>query len=154
MSSAHTPHTSAPTADVSVRPAVAGDAAGIARVQRAAWAGALGEEVAAAIDPDSALTAWQGAIASGDERTRVLVAMAGPTLVGFAAVTPARRADDPSVIADTEGGWTAEVTALEVDPSARREGHGSRLLAAVVDLSREAGAHHLAAWSCRRTRPG
>ncbi|PFG19343.1 GNAT family N-acetyltransferase [Serinibacter salmoneus] len=146
-------HATSPTADVSVRPAVVTDAARIAEVQRTAWAGSLGEEVAAAVDPERASEAWAGAIAAADARTRVLVAMAGPHLVGFAAVTPARRADDPTVVAETDGGWTAEITALEVDPATRREGHGSRLLAAVVDLSREAGAHHVAAWTLQGDEP-
>lgn len=40
----------------------------------------------------------------------------------------------------------AEIGALEVSPAHRRQGHGSRLLAACVDLLREAGATRVQTW--------
>jgi GNAT superfamily N-acetyltransferase len=39
-----------------------------------------------------------------------------------------------------------EILTLEVDPDHQRGGHGSRLLAACVDLAREDGATHLQTW--------
>lgn len=127
----------APTADVSVRPAVPGDEGAIAAVQLAAWrsthAEVLGDVVLDQIDPAGLAERWSAAItAPPGPGYRVLVAMHGPRLVGFASVAP--------VVApagsgdDTPGG---EILALEVDPAARRVGHGSRLLAAVVDLLRD-----------------
>ena len=44
------------------------------------------------------------------------------------------------------GGATGEVTVLGVHPDARRQGHGSRLLNAGVDLLREAGADAVTVW--------
>ena len=40
----------------------------------------------------------------------------------------------------------AEVTVLAVHPDARRQGHGSRLLNASVDLLAEAGAESVTLW--------
>jgi GNAT superfamily N-acetyltransferase len=59
-------------------------------------------------------------------------------VVGFAALGTSQ---DP----DT-GQATGELTAIGVHPQARRQGHGSRLLNAVVDILREAGADGLATW--------
>ena len=44
------------------------------------------------------------------------------------------------------GGAAGEVTVLAVHPDARRQGHGSRLLNASVDLLREAGAESVTLW--------
>ena len=125
------------TADVSVRPATAGDEAPITRVQLRAWrashAGVVGEEALELLDAAAVRDRWAAAIDSPPSSGhRVLVACDGPFVVGFAAVMPA------------DGG--AEVVALEVDPDHQRGGHGSRLLAACVDLAREDGAHHLQTW--------
>lgn len=136
-------------ADVSVRPALPDDADHIARVQLVAWREALGEAGVAAIDPAQVAAAWQRAITEApDPRSRVLAALSGARVVGFAATTPARRADEDAPPPAGEG-WTAEVIALEVDPAHRRQGHGSRLLAASADLARERGGHHIAAWALR-----
>lgn len=126
-----------PTSDVSVRPAIPGDEQEMARVQLAAWqdslADALGEGVLERIDPAQLAAQWQRAItAPPGPGYRVLVAMHGPRLVGFASVAP--------VLAPAGSGDEApggEILALEVVPEARRVGHGSRLLAAVVDLLRD-----------------
>lgn len=126
-----------PHADVSVRPAVPGDEHEITRVQLAAWRSAhqdtLGPGVLDRIDADQVAGQWAQAIAAPPgPGYRVLVAVAGPRLVGFASVVPViapAGSDD-----DTPGG---EILALEVHPDHRREGHGSRLLAAAVDLLRD-----------------
>jgi len=130
------PLTSA-TSDVSVRPAIPGDETAIAAVQLAAWrsthAETLGAEVLDAVDPARLAAQWQTAITSPPGRGyRVLVAMHGPRLVGFASVVPVVAPPDSGD--DTPGG---EILALEVEPAERRQGHGSRLLAAVVDLLRD-----------------
>lgn len=125
------------TSDVSVRPAVPGDERAIAAVQLAAWRAthldALGAEVLDQVDEVRLVAQWASAITSPPGRGyRVLVAMHGPRLVGFASVVPVTA--PPASGDDTPGG---EILALEVEPTERRLGHGSRLLAAVVDLLRD-----------------
>ncbi len=126
------------TADVSVRPAVPGDDAAITRIQLRAWrlshARALGEEVLESLDAAAVRQQWAGAVeAPPSPAHRVLVACDGPRVVGFAATAPG------------DGGDT-EVLALEVDPDHQKGGHGSRLLAACVDLAREDGATSVSTW--------
>ncbi|PWD52362.1 GNAT family N-acetyltransferase [Serinibacter arcticus] len=145
--------TSPLVADVAVRPATADDAATITAVQLAAWRERLGPVAVESLDEAAVLATWAAAISSPpDRRGRVLVATAGPRTVGFAAAAPsaaslAGTAQDGTD--DGDGGWTAELVALEVAAPDRRQGHGSRLLAAVVDLARERGAHHVGAWCLR-----
>ena len=50
---------------------------------------------------------------------------------------------------DEAGVQAVEVTALGVAPADQRRGHGSRLLAAAVDLARQNGARALVAWAVR-----
>lgn len=133
------------SADVSVRPALAEDAAAIATVQRRAWAHAhrqvLGQEVLDALDPVRMQAGWSQAVsAPPGPGHRVLVACAGAQVVGFAAFVPSTAQDDDVEIA------AGELVALEVDPDHQRGGHGSRLLAATVDLLREDGAAALTTW--------
>ncbi len=132
-------------ADVSVRPAVPGDDQPIADIQLEAWrtahAEVLGGPVLEALDRDAFAAGWTTAIsAPPGPGHRVLVACDGPHVVGFVAIRPLREAG-------TDGTSTAgEVVALEVLPAAQRGGHGSRLLAAAVDLLREDGLVHVATW--------
>jgi GNAT superfamily N-acetyltransferase len=133
-------------ADVSVRPAVPGDEAPIADIQLDAWrvvhADVLGPEVLDRLDPALFRERWAAAIsAPPGPGYRVLVACEGATVVGFAAVGPLP-ADESTPLAAPGG----ELLALEVVPRAQRTGHGSRLLAAAVDLLREDGAGHLVTW--------
>ena len=126
------------TADVSVRPAVPGDDAAITRIQLRAWrlshARALGEEVLESLDAAAVREQWVRAVeAPPSPAHRVLVACDGPRVVGFAATAPTEDGD-------------VEVLALEVDPDHQKGGHGSRLLAACVDLAREDGASSVSTW--------
>lgn len=125
------------TADVSVRPATAEDDGAITRVQLRAWRSSHVEVLGAAtlegLDVAVVRERWAAAIkAPPSPLHRVLVACDGAQVVGVAACAP------------VEAG--VEVLALEVDPDHRRGGHGSRLLAACVDLAREDGATHLQTW--------
>lgn len=125
------------TADVSVRPATAEDDAPITRVQLRAWrsshADVLGSATLEGLDVAAVRERWAAAIAAPPSPLhRVLVACDGPQVVGVAACAP------------VEDG--VEVLTLEVDPDHQRGGHGSRLLAACVDLAREDGATHLQTW--------
>ncbi|MGW6132103.1 N-acetyltransferase family protein [Cellulomonas sp. NPDC055163] len=133
-------------ADVSVRPAVPGDELAIAAIQLDAWrsahAATLGPDVLAQLDGAAFAERWARAITSPPGRGyRVLVACEGADVVGFAAVAPVPAAEDTPLAAP--GG---ELLALEVAPASQRVGHGSRLLAAAVDLLREDGSDHLQTW--------
>jgi L-amino acid N-acyltransferase YncA len=130
-------------ADVSVRPARPEDAERVARVQLSTWRTAYGDLLPAeALElPEEQVAAmWLHAVeAPPSPRHRLLVAMERDELVGFAATTPA---EDDDVAAAT----TAELTALVVEPRWGRRGHGSRLLAALVDGWRSDAARLAVAW--------
>jgi GNAT superfamily N-acetyltransferase len=131
-------------ADVSVRPASPDDAAAVAAVQARAWREGYVEvlplAVLAGLDPAAMAPGWQEAAASPPSpRHRLLVAVEGGQVTGFAASAPAE--DD-----DLDAGEVTEVLALHVDPAAGRRGHGSRLLAATVDLAREDGVGAAVSW--------
>ncbi|GII99412.1 acetyltransferase (GNAT) family protein [Sediminihabitans luteus] len=121
------------TADVSVRPAVAGDDAAVAAVQVAAWrvahATTLGEDVLDLLDTERMRGQWADAIDSPPgPGFAVLVALDAADVVGFVALSP------------------GQVLALEVLPAHQRHGHGSRLLGAAVDRLRRDGADEVVAW--------
>lgn len=131
-------------ADASVRPATPDDAADLARIQAAVWAEVHGADLPAdvieTVGSPAAAAQWRDAAAAPPSpRHRVLTALAGEQVVGFAALAPA---GDP----DTIPALDAELLALCVDPGATGAGHGSRLVNAVADVAREAGFHHLHAW--------
>ena len=133
-------------ADVSVRPATPEDDRAVADVQLRAWradhAALLGADVLDGLDAGAVREQWATAIGTPPSRDHhVLVACAGATVVGFAASAPAGDAG------------TVEVLALEVDPDHRRAGHGSRLLAACVDLARDAGLTRLHTWVLGEEEP-
>jgi GNAT superfamily N-acetyltransferase len=132
-------------ADVSVRPARAGDVPEIARVQVATWAVAYAEVLPAAVlaaaTQERARAEWEAAVAAPPSPAhRVLVAFEQEHLVGFAAFGPA--VPDEAV----PDGAGAELYALLVEPRWGRRGHGSRLLAATVDTLRESAVDTLVAW--------
>ncbi|KRB45203.1 GNAT family N-acetyltransferase [Terrabacter sp. Root181] len=136
-------HGRGPVADASVRVARASDAPAVGLVQavvfREAYAAVLAPEVLGTFEPRAFANAWRTTLEgerSGDGV--LLVACAGEQVVGFAAVGAS---DD----ADTDPG-RAELIVLGVHPDARRQGHGSRLLHAVVDTARGRGRSELAAW--------
>lgn len=132
-----------PTADASVRAASANDAPAVGQVQALVWQeaydGIVPPQVHAAFDPQSFAATWRDSLRTPPEGVhRLLVACAGEQVIGFVAIGPSQ---DP----DT-GQTTGEVTALGVHPMHRRQGHGSRLLNAAVDILRDAGAEHVAVW--------
>jgi GNAT superfamily N-acetyltransferase len=130
-------------ADASVRAAVAEDAPDLARIQSAVWAAVhpdLPADVLAAVRSDAAVEQWRrSANSAPSPRHRVLTALAGERVVGFAALAPA---SDPDSVPALDG----ELLALCVDPASTGAGHGSRLVNAVADLARADGVHHLHAW--------
>ena len=131
-------------ADLRVRTATIADAPAIAQVQAAAWqrgyATLLPPEALDEFDADAATEAWTAALVSPpSSQHHVLVALAGDTVVGFAAWGPGADGDaDPTS--------DAEILALHVAPRHSRDGHGSRLMTAVVDHARTAGKTRLLMW--------
>lgn len=140
----HTPATGpGPLADASVRRARPNDAPAVGLVQaiafREAYAGRVPDEVVSLFEPDAFARGWRESLAAPPEGVhRLLVACAGEQVVGLAAIGPSQ---DPDA-----GPAAGEVTVLAVHPDARRQGHGSRLLNASVDLLAEAGAESVTLW--------
>lgn len=136
-------------ADVGVRPARRADAAAVADIQVRTWRQAyrdlLPAPVLDRVTSRDAQEAWrerwaEAATSPPTPRHRLLVAVASDLVVGFAAHGPAE--DD-----DTDPATTAELITLLVDPLHARTGHGSRLLAATVDLLRDDGFTTLITWT-------
>ena len=146
---------------MSVRPATAEDVPEIARVQVDTWRTAYAQLVPAAVlaeaTTERAAAAWAEAVTSPPSpRHQVLVALEQQWVVGFAAFAPAEPAEpaEPDGAdhaagadeADEAASATAEIVALLVEPRWGRRGHGSRLLAAAVDLLRADGIGRVVAW--------
>lgn len=149
-------------ADVTVRVASLVDVTDVARIQVATWQAAysslLPAQVLAGLTVEQAAVAWrQALVAPPTLAHRVLVAFEGRRAVGFAAGAPAT-ADDLDLgdgvpaTAQVEAsiaippGATVVVHPLLVEPRWGRRGHGSRLLAAAIDLARDDGATRALAW--------
>lgn len=138
------PETDHPHADGSVRLAHADDAPLIANLQAASlrtdYASLLPADAIDTFDVDAAAQQWAAAIsAPPSQRHRVFVAVDLTSVVGFAAAVPATDADlDPE--------HDVELLALHVGPAHTRLGHGSRLMAAVVDYARDDDAARLVTW--------
>jgi GNAT superfamily N-acetyltransferase len=137
-----------------VRPARPEDAAEIARIQIATWRVAyrrmLPRHVLDNLDEAWIAERWSAAVEEPPSpRHRVLVAVEQAEqsyLVGFAASGPA----DEQALAPEEPPLpddVAAVTDLLVEPRWGRRGHGSRLLAASVDLWREDAFARAVAWA-------
>jgi GNAT superfamily N-acetyltransferase len=142
-----------------VRPAQPVDADGIARIQlstwRTAYRGMVPAQVLDRLDEAYLARGWREAIESPPTaRHRVLVAMEQGEqthLVGFAASGPVdEQALAPEEPAEAHSDDVAAVTDLLVEPRWGRRGHGSRLLAACVDLWREDGCTSALAWAFER----
>lgn len=128
-------------ADASVRPATAADLPAIGGIHARAWTTAYRELVPARVvsdlTPEALTVAWRPHFeAARQPLHHLLVACTGPTVVGFAAFGPAPQGEPGD----------ADLPALYVDAVHQRHGHGSRLLAAGVDLLREDGATRLFCW--------
>jgi GNAT superfamily N-acetyltransferase len=136
------------SADAAVRPARPEDAAEIARIQVVTWRTAYRTVLPPALlddwDEPSAIAAWRRAAAAPPTPGHgVLVATEGPTAVGFTAFGPAELTAGEQSHPE---GPSVELSTLLVEPRWGRRGHGSRLLAAVADIVREAGSARLQVW--------
>ncbi|MGH2600633.1 MAG: GNAT family N-acetyltransferase [Dehalococcoidia bacterium] len=138
-----------------VRPARPGDAEQVARVQLTTWRTAYPQFIPRfaidEVDADWLAQRWHAAITeppSPQHHVLVAVEQADEShVVGFAAIGPA---DEAALAPDeTPEGWqdVAAITDLLVEPRWGRRGHGSRLLAAAVDLWRADGFATAVAWA-------
>lgn len=142
-----------------VRPARGSDAGEIARIQLTTWRVAyrriLPPRALDQLDEGWMAQRWRSAIeAPPTGRHRVLVAVEQADqayLVGFAASGPADQAalapGEEALGAEVLGEGVAAVTDLLIEPRWGRRGHGSRLLAACVDLWRSDGFTTAVAWA-------
>jgi len=149
-----------------VRPARLGDVVEITRIQLTTWRVAyrrlLPKHILDQLDEDWITRRWRDAIAQPPSpEHRVLVAVeqqessaAGPEsayVVGFLASGPADDTalapDEDHTTADEALKGVAAITDLLVEPRWGRRGHGSRLLAAGVDLWRTDGFTTALAWT-------
>lgn len=73
----------------------------------------------------------------------VLVALRADRVVGYGALTALPQ---PAHTPDGHGVIDAEITALDVRGADQRCGHGSRLLAALVDCAREFSVRGVCTW--------
>ncbi|NED93702.1 GNAT family N-acetyltransferase [Phytoactinopolyspora alkaliphila] len=91
------------------------------------------------IDATTFAETWRHAVMRPPTaRHRVLVALGHGRVSGFAATAPS---EDPDAGPDD-----GEVVAFHVDPDARGEGHGSRLVTAAVDTLRADGFMRARVW--------
>lgn len=139
-----------------VRPARPDEVDEIARIQVSTWRTAYRRifpaEVLAALDPEWIAQRWRAAVEQPPTpRHRVLVAIEQAEqshLVGFTASGPAdEQAAAPGETSPPDAEHTAAITELLVEPRWGRRGHGSRLLAASVDLWRADGFTTAIAWA-------
>ncbi|MDP1878643.1 MAG: GNAT family N-acetyltransferase [Actinomycetota bacterium] len=126
-----------------VRLARTPDVDGIAGVTVRSWrhrlAGLVPEPLLASMDEADLAMTWASAILNPPTPGhRLLVAVDDDEVRGYTAIGPST---DP----DADGA-TVELLALEVDPAHERSGHGSRLMAAAVDVARSAGATSASTW--------
>lgn len=133
-----------------VRPARAGDAAALARVQVASW-----RRDFAGIVPDDLLAELTGEEAEGVWRDRWREAITSPPTAKhhvLAAVTPAREvagfvSAGPATDADRWPGTDAQLYELRISPGRTGCGHGSRLLHAAADTLVSDGFHTVSIWA-------
>lgn len=129
-------------ADSSVRRARLIDVEELARIQFDSWplTPGLPEAAKEVLDLAEVTRAWERAVvAPPSERHTVWIALAEATIVGLVALAPV---SDPDLTAAT----TSELLTLVVAPSARGQGHGSRLLNAAVDALREQQQEAVVVW--------
>lgn len=129
----------APLADAAVRTARPSDAPAVGLVQAFVWQDAYADVLDAAVleqlTGPAFGNAWRRSLESPPTpRHRLLVATAGPQVVGYVSVGPA--GDEPGL----EEGTTGMIYDGGVHPQGRQAGHGSRLLNAAIDTLRAGGS--------------
>lgn len=135
-----------------VRPARAGDADDLARVQVASWrsclAGIVPAELLGELTSEEAAAVWrdrwrEAIVSPPTSRHRVLAAVTGALpreVVGFVSAGPATDTD-------RWPGTDAEIYEFRVSPDRTREGHGGRLLHAAADTLVTDGFRTVSTWA-------
>jgi RimJ/RimL family protein N-acetyltransferase len=129
-----------------VRPATGADALAIATVHvrswQAAYRGLLPQSYLDELDPRNRLEGWESfldATAWPARGALVLAEEDGPTIAGFAGISPTRDDDaDPRTV--------GELQTLYLDPGVWRRGGGTTLLRAAQDQLSRAGFGQASAW--------
>lgn len=124
-----------PLADAAVRTGRPTDAPAVGLVQAFVWQDAFADlldpQVLEQLTGPAFGNAWRRSIESPPSpRHRLLVATAGPQVVGYVSVGPA--GDEPGL----DAGSTGLILDGGVHPHGRHAGHGSRLLNAAIDTLR------------------
>lgn len=132
---------------MNVRPAQVADAAAIARVHVESWRstyrGLLAEEFLDSLDTTTIAERWARLL--GESSTGVYVATGGDDVVGFASGGRERAGED---------GYGGELYAIYVLREAQGQGHGRRLIEAVVGGLREVGLGDMIVWVLRDNASG
>lgn len=135
------------SADASVRTARPTDAPAVGVVQATVWREAFAQSLPAEVldqfEPQRFASVWRQSLTEPpSSEHRLMVACAGPQVVGFAATgpVPEDEAPDPDEA-------TSELLVLGVHPDARRTGHGSRLLNACADVLRAYNRTDIITWA-------
>lgn len=126
-----------------VRPAEVADAAAIARVHVESWrstyAGLLPDDFLASLDQAGYDERWRRVLEGGASRVYVAT-NGGGDVVGFASAGRERAG---------ESGYEGELYAIYVLSAAQRQGHGRRLVRAVVGGLRELRLRDMIVWVLR-----
>ncbi|MDO5701193.1 MAG: GNAT family N-acetyltransferase [Bowdeniella nasicola] len=138
--------------DFAVRPAVPSDADAIWAIQRsvlsedlaAGLGGSLPAQARERIEATDGASTWRETLAHIPAGGLVVVATRNERVVGYAALTPLAQPVSP-----TGGEVTidAEISALDVRAADQRQGHGSRLLAALMEGASALEHRGVLAWT-------
>lgn len=127
---------------ITIRPATAADARGIAQVRidtwRSAYRGLVPDTYLDAMDVDQSVALWERVLGAAGDAASVFVADHDGEIVGFAA---ANRLEEP------KHGLDAELSAAYVRRDFQRAGIGRKLVDAVARAQRAKGATGLIVWS-------
>lgn len=137
------------TPDFAVRPAHSDDAAAIWQIQQAVLAedfaaalpGGLPPAAARQLSEVDGTKTWSDAIATPPPGAAVMVATRAGRVVGYATLTPLA---EPYPAGEVQ--IDAEVT-VDVRPVDQRQGHGSRLLAALMDHAASESISAVMTWA-------
>lgn len=128
---------------MTIRAALPGDVAGIARVQVASWESAYRGRVPDAIfdhvDVEFRTSQWARYFQRPPERTAVWVALSADEVVGMSSVGPNR---DDDIVGDDVG----ELFAIYVDPAHWDRGYGCDLMVTALEGLRDLDFHQGTLW--------
>ncbi|MEO5766677.1 MAG: GNAT family N-acetyltransferase [Casimicrobiaceae bacterium] len=135
-------------AELVLRPAAVADAPDIARVRidswRATYRGLIPDAYLDGMQVDASVALWERVLAAAAPTASVFVVAHGDKVVGFAA---GNRLAEPRL------GLDSELSAVYLRPDFQRAGLGHRLVGAVVDAQRAAGATGIIVWTIAGNKP-